>query len=69
MATDSSLLIDGRVSIEQCRKAASALLKHVRDKQQKVDETELIPDQEQYVWLVMTVKQMQPMKNLKPQKM
>jgi ribosome biogenesis protein UTP30 len=66
---DSSSLIDSRVSIEQCKKAVSALLTHVRDKQQKLDETELLPDKEQHVWLVVTVKRMQPMKNLKPQKM
>lgn len=69
MGTDSSPLIDGRVSVEQCRKAVSALLKHARDKQQKTDETELLPGKEQHVWLVMTVKRMQPMQNLKPQRM
>ncbi|KAF8513783.1 ribosomal protein L1p/L10e family-domain-containing protein [Gautieria morchelliformis] len=66
MVSDSSSLIGGHVSLEQCHKAASALLKHAREKQRELDETELLPGKEQHVWLVMTVKRMQPMKNLKP---
>ena len=69
MAVDTTSLIDGRVSVEQCEKAVSALLRHVREVQQKAEETELLPGKEQHVWLVMTVKRMQPMKNLKPQQM
>lgn len=69
MATDNTSLIDGRVSVEQCKKAVSALLQHIRHVQKKAEETELLPGKEQHVWLVMTVKRMQPMKNLKPQRM
>ncbi|KAF8505359.1 ribosomal protein L1/ribosomal biogenesis protein, partial [Hysterangium stoloniferum] len=67
-SSKSPTLIDDHVSLEQCKKAVTALLKHVRAEQEKEDETQLLPGKEQHVWLVMTVKRMQPQKNLKPQK-
>ena len=69
MANAGDFLIDDRVSVEQSQKAVTGLLRHVRKQQQQKDETELLPGREQHVWLVMSVKRMQPMKNLKPYKM
>ncbi|KAF8583320.1 ribosomal protein L1 [Ramaria rubella] len=68
MAVSTDSLVDDHVSIEQCKKAVSALLKHAQKKQLEHDETQLLPGKDQYIWLVMTVKQMQPMKALKPHK-
>ena len=67
MAVDTTCLIDSRVSVEQCETAVLALLRHVRETQQKAEEEELLPGKEPYAWLVVAVKRVQPMKNLKPQ--
>lgn len=59
-------LIDDHVSEKQCKLAVNALLDHAVKVQEKKQETELLADKEQNVWLVITVKQMHPEKNLKP---
>jgi len=63
------VLIDDHVSVEQCQKAVTALLKHARANKEKDDEASLLPGKDQQVWLVTTVKRMNPNKNLKPQRM
>ncbi|KIJ56385.1 hypothetical protein M422DRAFT_219542 [Sphaerobolus stellatus SS14] len=60
----TSSLIDHCVSVEQCQKAVTSLLKYAKSKKEKGDET---ADREQFIWLVMTVKEVQN-KNLKPQR-
>lgn len=62
-------LLDGHVSEKQCKLAVDALLDHAVKVQQKKQETELLADKEQNVWLVVTVKQMHPEKKLKPHRM
>ncbi|KZT28800.1 ribosomal protein L1 [Neolentinus lepideus HHB14362 ss-1] len=59
-------LIDSHVSSKQCKKAVDALLEHALQIQKKKEETELLPDKEQHVWLVVAVKKMQPEKKLMP---
>ncbi|GJJ15619.1 hypothetical protein Clacol_009897 [Clathrus columnatus] len=63
-----SELIDGHVSADQSKKAVVALMKYTRSKLEKEAETELLPANEQHVWLVLAVKKMQPLKKLKPHK-
>lgn len=62
-------LLDDHVSLRQCQVAVDALLKHTIKFQEEKQQNELLPDREQHVWLVLTVKQMQPEKKLKPFKM
>lgn len=62
-------LIDEHVSEKQCKMAVDALLDHALKAQQKKQDTELLADKEQNVWLVVTVKQMHPEKKLKPHRM
>ena len=62
-------LIDNHVSEKQCKLAVDALLDHAVKVQNKKQETELLADKEQNVWLVVTVKQMHPEKKLKPHRM
>ena len=62
-------LIDEHVSVNQSQKAVEALLKHAKEHEEKKAKTELLPGREQHVWLQLTVKQMQPVKKLKPFKM
>lgn len=62
-------LVDGHVSASQCKLAVEALLKHERQREQKLEESQLLPGKEQQVWLQITVKQMHPEKKLKPHKM
>ena len=62
-------LIDDHVSSNQCQLAVEALLKHEQHRQEKLQESQLLPGKEQNVWLVLTTKQMHPEKKLKPHKM
>lgn len=62
-------LIDEHVSPKQCKKAIKALHAFQSKKDEKVAETELLPGKEQFVWLQVAVKKMQPEKKLKPFKM
>ncbi|KAI0088496.1 ribosomal protein L1p/L10e family-domain-containing protein [Irpex rosettiformis] len=61
-------LIDEHVSSSQCQLAVEALLKHEQRRQEKLQESQLLPGKEQNVWLVLTTKQMHPEKKLKPHK-
>ena len=62
-------LVDEHVSANQCKLAVEALLKHEKQREEKLQESELLPGKEQHVWLQITVKQMHPEKKLKPHKM
>ena len=66
---DTPELIDNHVLVPQSQHALDALLKHVRKIQEEKAKTELLAGREQHVWLVLTVKKMQPEKKLKPFKM
>ena len=65
----SDTLIDGHVSTQQCKRAVDALLSHATKHQQEKAETQLLPDKEQNVWLVVNTKVMQPEKKIKPARM
>ena len=62
-------LIDDHVSANQCKLAVEALLKHETRRQEKLQESQLLPGKEQHVWIQVTVKQMHPEKKLKPHRM
>jgi len=62
-------LIDSHVSLRQCTLAVEALSAYSAKKEQKAAESELLPGKEQYVWLQVAVKKMQPEHKLKPFKM
>ena len=62
-------LVDEHVSLKQSKLAVDALLGHAAKFQEKKAESELLPGKEHNVWLMVTVKQMQPEKKLKPFKM
>ncbi|KIM78455.1 hypothetical protein PILCRDRAFT_824339 [Piloderma croceum F 1598] len=59
-------LIDSHVSLHQSKLAINALHAYSLKKEQKAAETELLPGKEQYVWLQVAVKKMQPVKKIKP---
>ena len=61
--------IDNRVSLKQCKLAATALYSHVTKKLKEREETELLPGKEENVWLVVAVKQASAEKRVKPHKM
>ena len=68
MAKD--ILIDKHVSTKQCEKAIGALLTHTHKRRAEEDESTLFRDEEQAVWLVIALKQMQPNAyKLKPHRM
>ena len=62
-------LINSHVSLRQSKLAINALHAHTLKKEEKAAETELLPGKEQYVWLQVAVKKMQPVKKIKPFKM
>lgn len=62
-------LIDSHVSIKQCRRAVEALHSHELKKQEKFEETQLLPGKDQHIWLNVTVKQISAGHKLKPLKM
>ena len=68
MAKDT--LIDKHVSTKQCEKAIEALLKYTQKRRAEEDESTLFRDEEQAIWLVIALKQMQPTGHkLKPHRM
>jgi len=68
MAKDT--LIDEHVSTKQCEKAIEALLKYTQKRRAEEDESTLFRDEEQAIWLVIALKQMQPNAHkLKPHRM
>jgi ribosome biogenesis protein UTP30 len=62
-------LIDSHVSAKQCTRAVHALHAYALKKQKEQEENELLPSNEQYVWLQITVKRMHPEHKIKPFKM
>ena len=68
-STKADKLIDSRVPVQQCRKAVDALLSHSLKIHQKKKEKELLPANEDNIWLVVAVKKIHQEKKLKPRKM
>ncbi|KLO05843.1 ribosomal protein L1 [Schizopora paradoxa] len=64
--TSPNALVDEHVSLAQCKKAVVALRNYALKVAKEKEETELIPGKEENIWLVLTVKKMQPEKKLKP---
>lgn len=62
-------LIDGRVSVNQCKLAVDALYAHETKKEKKLAETELLPRKEPHIWLNVSVKKIPSGLKLKPAKM
>ncbi|KAI5122816.1 hypothetical protein M0805_000158 [Coniferiporia weirii] len=59
-------LIDSRVPLTQCKKAVTALVSHATKAAKQSEENELLPEKEENVWLVLSVKRTTPEKKLKP---
>jgi hypothetical protein len=62
-------LIDGHVSVKQCKRAITALLEYALKQQQKREENELLPGKEEYIWLQVSVKRVHAEAKLKPRRM
>ncbi len=67
MAKDE--LIDAHVSLQQCEKAIKALHAHQTKKHAEMQENELLPGKEEYIWLNVTVKRVSPTLKIKPVRM
>ena len=61
--------IDGRVSVEQCRRAVTALMEYAVKQQEKREENELLPGKEESIWLQIAVKEIHGEAKLKPHRM
>ncbi|KAK7055206.1 ribosomal protein L1p/L10e family-domain-containing protein [Favolaschia claudopus] len=61
-------LIDGHVSLKQCKLAIQALNTHTIKTAEKQKETELLPGKEQTIWLNVTVKKIASAHKFKPVK-
>ncbi|KAJ7681512.1 ribosomal protein L1p/L10e family-domain-containing protein [Mycena rosella] len=61
-------LIDGHVSLKQCKVAVEALHAHSTKAAEKQGETELLPGKEQNIWLNVTVKKIASAHRFKPVK-
>ncbi|KAG6902536.1 hypothetical protein C0995_015354 [Termitomyces sp. Mi166 len=61
-------LIDGRVSVDQCKLAIDALYAHETKKEKKLQENELLPGKEPNIWLNITVKKIPSGLKFKPAK-
>ncbi|RDB18954.1 putative ribosome biogenesis protein C8F11.04 [Hypsizygus marmoreus] len=61
-------LIDSRVSVKQCKLAIDALHAHESKKEQKLQESELLPGKEPNIWLNVTVKKIPSGHKFKPVK-
>jgi len=59
-------LIDGHVSIKQCKRAVTALMEYALKQQQTREENVLLPGKEECIWLQIAVKQVQAEAKLKP---
>ena len=62
-------LIDGHVSVRQCKRAVTALLDYALKQQQKREENELLPGKEEYIWLQISVMRVHAEAKLKPRRM
>jgi ribosome biogenesis protein UTP30 len=67
MAKDE--LVDAHVSLQQCEKAIKALHSHQTKKHAEMQENELLPGKEEYIWLNVTVKRVSPTLKIKPVRM
>ncbi|KIJ62675.1 hypothetical protein HYDPIDRAFT_182713 [Hydnomerulius pinastri MD-312] len=59
-------LIDSHVSAKQCKRAVEALHTYATKQENERAENELLPGNEQHIWLQIAVKMMQPEQKLKP---
>jgi ribosome biogenesis protein UTP30 len=62
-------LVDSHVSEHQCQLAIEALLSHELKKRREAEESELLPEKEKDIWLVLAVKKFHPVRKIKPFKM
>lgn len=65
----SEQLVDGRVSVKQCKRAIEALHAYAIKLEEKRAETELLPGKPQHIWLQIATKTMHPERKLKPFRM
>ncbi|KAH9033841.1 ribosomal protein L1p/L10e family-domain-containing protein [Lactarius hengduanensis] len=61
-------LIDGHVSVKQCKRAVTALMEYALKQQQKREENELLSRKEEYIWLQISVKRDHAEAKLKPRR-
>ncbi|KAH8986481.1 ribosomal protein L1p/L10e family-domain-containing protein [Lactarius akahatsu] len=61
-------LIDGHVSVKQCKRAVTALMEYALKQQQKREENELLSRKEEYIWLQISVKRVHAEAKLKPRR-
>ncbi|KAF9221528.1 ribosomal protein L1 [Gyrodon lividus] len=61
-------LIDSHVSVKQCKRAIEALHAYAAKLEEKRAETELLPSNDQHIWLQIAVKTMQPEQKVKPRR-
>jgi ribosome biogenesis protein UTP30 len=62
-------LIDGHVPVNQCRRAVMALMEYALKQQEKREENQLLPGNEENIWLQIAVKEIYGEVKLKPHKM
>ena len=62
-------LIDGHLSVKQCKRAVTALLEYALKQQQKREENQLLPGKEEFIWLQVSVKRVHAEAKLKPRRM
>jgi ribosome biogenesis protein UTP30 len=62
-------LIDGHVSVKQCKLAVTALIEYALKQQQRREENELLPGKEEHIWLQISVKRVHAEAKLKPRRM
>lgn len=66
MSKSQDELIDSTVSSSQCKLAIDALLKHALKHKSEKEQNALLPEKDQFVWLVLTTKKILAEKKLKP---
>ena len=62
-------LLDGHVSLKQCRHAVTALMEYALKQQEKREENELLPGKEESIWFQISVKEIHGEAKLKPHRM
>jgi len=61
-------LIDGHVSVKQCKRAVTALMEYALKQQQKREENELLSGKEECIWLQISVRRVHAEAKLKPRR-
>ncbi|KAI9450220.1 ribosomal protein L1p/L10e family-domain-containing protein [Lactarius psammicola] len=61
-------LIDGHVSLKQCKRAVTALMEYALKQQHKREENELLSGKEECIWLQISVKRVHAEAKLKPRR-